>query len=110
VGEDGITFNIEGIKKFYDMTFLRDQIKILGKETFASVVQKWLENTVIEYLNLIYEKTNLGFIRTPRNRQYKFSSIEYSIHYLDASTGNFVVGDLHNLLDLYQKESEVITI
>ncbi len=58
----------------------------------------------------MHEKTLLGFFGTPRNKKCKLAAIERCVYYLDDTTGNFVVIDLHNFLDLYQKEIQGFVI
>jgi len=51
-----INFDINKIKPFYDINFLKSKRSIIGDENFCSVVQNYLEDTVVDYLNLVYEK------------------------------------------------------
>lgn len=57
-----INFILEKINPFYDLTWLKEQRKNIGDENFCAVVQRYLEDTMIEYLEAIYAKyptTNL---------------------------------------------------
>lgn len=56
ISKDGISFDLDEIIYFYDINFLRKTICIIGKENFAQVVQSWLEDTNVTYLNLIYQE------------------------------------------------------
>jgi len=51
-----INFDIELIKPFYDVEWLKDQRNIVGDENFCATIQNFLENTIVKYLNLAYEK------------------------------------------------------
>jgi len=51
-----ISFNSKRISKFYDLDFLKNERSRIGDESFCAVVQKYLEDTVVDYLNCIYEK------------------------------------------------------
>ena len=44
------------ILPFYNLAWLKRQREKIGDENFCSVVQTYLEDTVVEYLNAIYEK------------------------------------------------------
>jgi carbamoyltransferase len=60
ITNEGIDFDIEKVKKFYDKNFLKEQISLLGKENFSGAVQTWLEDTVVSYLNLIHDKNKIN--------------------------------------------------
>jgi len=51
-----INFNIEKVKPFYDMVFLKKHRAKMGDENFCAVVQTYLEDTIVDYLNFAYEK------------------------------------------------------
>ena len=51
-----INYDIEKIKPFYNMDWLKEQRSKVGDENFCAVVQRYLEDTMVEYLNAIYEK------------------------------------------------------
>ena len=51
-----INFDIEKIKCFYDIAYLKEQRAKIGDENFCAVVQNYLEDTIVDYLNLVYEK------------------------------------------------------
>ena len=51
-----INFNINKIKPFYDINYLKAKRSNLGDENFCSVVQNYLEDTIVDYLNFAYEK------------------------------------------------------
>ena len=51
-----INFDINKIKPFYDINYLKAQRSNLGDENFCSVVQNYLEDTIVDYLNFAYEK------------------------------------------------------
>ncbi len=59
VSEAGFIFDVEKARKFYDQKFLRAEAARLGKENFACCVQRWLEDVVVDYLNLMYAKHKL---------------------------------------------------
>lgn len=40
----------------YDYSFLKDELLRLGREDFSATIQKFLEDSVVEYLNLVYKK------------------------------------------------------
>lgn len=57
-----ITFDIDRILPFYDVEWLKEQRHNVGDENFCAVVQTYLEDTMVEYLNAVYAKykvTNL---------------------------------------------------
>jgi carbamoyltransferase len=57
-----INFDIKLILKFYDITWLKSQRKIIGDENFCATIQTYLEDIMVEYLNAAYIKyptTNL---------------------------------------------------
>jgi carbamoyltransferase len=51
-----IRFNIKKITQFYDIDWLKKQRIRVGDANFCAVVQDYLQDTVVLYLNLIYEK------------------------------------------------------
>ena len=51
-----INFNIQAIKYFYDIEWLKEKRKKVGDENFCASVQTYLEDTVVDYLNAIYKK------------------------------------------------------
>ena len=51
-----IGFNINKIKYFYDIDWLKEQRKKIGNESFCATVQSYLEDTIVEYLNAVYKK------------------------------------------------------
>jgi len=51
-----IKFNIEEIKYFYNIDWLKEQRKKVGDENFCASVQNYLEDTVVDYLNAVYLK------------------------------------------------------
>ena len=51
-----INFDINKIKPFYDINFLKVKRLNLGDENFCSVVQSYLEDTIVDYLSFAYEK------------------------------------------------------
>jgi carbamoyltransferase len=55
----GFRFDTDKARKFYDLDFLRSQIERAGKEACAASVQRWLEDIVVEYLNLIHAEHDL---------------------------------------------------
>jgi len=51
-----IRFDINKIKYFYDISWLKEQRKNIGNENFCATVQSYLEDTIVEYLNAVYKK------------------------------------------------------
>ncbi len=51
-----INYDNEGIKKFYDIDFLKSCRKKIGDSNFCSVVQTYLEDIIVEYLDAMYLK------------------------------------------------------
>jgi len=51
-----INFYHEKLLKFYDLENLKKIRKMIGDESFCAVVQTYLEDTIVEYLNEIYSK------------------------------------------------------
>lgn len=51
-----INFDEEQIIKFYDIAWLKKQRKVVGDENFCASIQKYLEDIMVEYLNLAYKK------------------------------------------------------
>lgn len=45
--------------KLTNDSFLREKRTELGDEVFCATVQTWLENVVVDYLNLVHEKTGI---------------------------------------------------
>jgi carbamoyltransferase len=57
-----INFDFEKLNQFFDLSFLKSERKKIGDESFCSVVQDYLQDTIVEYLDCIYKKykiTNL---------------------------------------------------
>ena len=50
-----INFDIEKIKSFYDIDYLKEQRAKMGDANFCAVVQNYLEDTIVDYLNFAYE-------------------------------------------------------
>ena len=55
IAESGISFD-KSVVKFYDQTYLKKRIDEIGKESFASTIQTYLENTIIEFLDIVSSK------------------------------------------------------
>ena len=53
---DGMDYDAEAIKPYYDMTFLKQKAEELGDETFAATIQCYLEDAVVKYMELLGEK------------------------------------------------------
>ena len=51
-----INYDIAKITPFYDIDFLKKHRAKMGDENFCAVVQTYLEDTVVDYLNFAYEK------------------------------------------------------
>jgi carbamoyltransferase len=51
-----INFDIDKIKPFRNIDWLKEQRKRIGNENFCATVQNYLEDTIITYLNYAYEK------------------------------------------------------
>lgn len=51
-----INYDIAKITPFYDIDLLKQQRAKMGNENFCAVVQTYLEDTIVEYLNFAYEK------------------------------------------------------
>jgi len=49
-------YNLKILKKLYDKKYLKQWKEKIGDENFAATIQSWLEDTVVEYLNVAYEK------------------------------------------------------
>jgi len=57
-----VDYDVERLRPFYDMTWLKEQRAKVGDENFCAVVQRYLEDTIVDYLNIVHEKypvTNL---------------------------------------------------
>lgn len=51
-----INFDEEQIIQFYDIAWLKKQREVVGDENFCASIQKYLEDIMVEYLNLAYKK------------------------------------------------------
>jgi len=51
-----INYDIDKILPFYGIDFLKRHRAKMGDENFCAVVQTYLEDTIVEYLNFAYEK------------------------------------------------------
>ncbi|HBA61316.1 MAG TPA: hypothetical protein DCZ92_10975 [Elusimicrobia bacterium] len=51
ISKDGMTFDIEKLRPFYDRAYLAAQLKRVGRENFSAAIQRFLEDAVVEYLN-----------------------------------------------------------
>ena len=51
-----INFDFKKLSEFYDLDFLKEQRKKIGDENFCAVVQDYLQDTIIEYLDFVYQK------------------------------------------------------
>jgi len=51
-----INYDIDKILPFYDIDFLKQHRVRMGDENFCAVVQTYLEDTIVDYLNFAYEK------------------------------------------------------
>jgi len=59
---DGIGYDVEALKPFYNMEYLKNQILKIGEKSFAAVIQSYLEDTVVTYLNLIAEHYDIEYL------------------------------------------------
>ncbi|AAB99062.1 TPA: carbamoyltransferase [Methanocaldococcus jannaschii] len=48
--------DINILKKLHNKQYLQKWKEKIGDENFAATIQRWLEDTVVEYLNIVYEK------------------------------------------------------
>jgi carbamoyltransferase len=55
-----INYDSEKLSHFFDLTYLKTQRSIIGDENFCAVVQDYLQDTIVEYLNVVYEKYPLS--------------------------------------------------
>jgi len=55
-----IVIDKERIEPFYDLDFLKAKRIEIGDENFCAVVQTYLEDTVVKYLDVIYEKYKIN--------------------------------------------------
>ncbi len=51
-----INYDVEKIIHFYDISWLKKQREIVGDENFCASIQKYLEDIIVEYLNLAFKK------------------------------------------------------
>ena len=51
-----INFDIQLIKPFYDINWLKKQRNRAGNENFCATIQTYLEDIMVNYLNIAYEK------------------------------------------------------
>jgi len=51
-----INYDIKKITPFYDVNWLKKQRQRIGDENFCASVQSYLEDTIVDYLNIVYEK------------------------------------------------------
>lgn len=54
--ELSINFDVNKIQYFYDIEWLKHQRTKIGDENFCASVQKYLEDTIVTYLNAVYKK------------------------------------------------------
>jgi len=54
--ELSIKFDIQKIQYFYDIEWLKQQRNKIGDENFCASVQRYLEDTIVTYLDAIYKK------------------------------------------------------
>ena len=52
----GINFDVKLIEPFYDIDWLKKQRERTGDENFCASIQTYLEDIIVNYLNLAYEK------------------------------------------------------
>ncbi len=53
---DGIDYDPVAIKSYYDRVFLKQKAEELGEEIFAATIQSYLEDAVVQYMELLGEK------------------------------------------------------
>ena len=51
-----INFDVKLIEPFYDINWLKEQRKRVGDENFCASIQTYLEDIMVSYLNIAYEK------------------------------------------------------
>ena len=51
-----INFDVKLIEPFYDINWLKEQRKRAGDENFCASIQTYLEDIMVSYLNIAYEK------------------------------------------------------
>ena len=51
-----INFDLKKIEPFYDIDWLKKQRRRTGDENFCASIQNYLEDTIVDYLNIAYEK------------------------------------------------------
>jgi carbamoyltransferase len=57
-----INYDTDKLLPFYDLEWLKEQREKIGDESLCAVVQTYLEDTMVEYLNLIYDKYQIGHL------------------------------------------------
>ncbi|EIF51152.1 carbamoyltransferase C-terminal domain-containing protein [Sulfurovum sp. AR] len=62
ISAEGIGYDVEAIKPFYNMEYLKNQIQKIGEKSFAAVIQSYLEDTVVDYLNMLAEHQDIEYL------------------------------------------------
>jgi carbamoyltransferase len=57
-----INYDTQKLLPFYDIDWLKARREEIGDENFCAVVQTYLEDTMVEYLNIVYDKYQIGHL------------------------------------------------
>ena len=55
----GITYDVKALEPLYDLDYLKRQIKTIGEKSFAATIQSYLEDVVVNYLNMVAEDNEI---------------------------------------------------
>ncbi len=56
IDAEGMDYDPDAIKPYYDRAFLKQKAEELGQENFAATIQSYLEDAVVQYLEKVGEK------------------------------------------------------
>ena len=59
---DSISYDVKALEPFYEIDRLKKEVERVGREAFAATIQSYLEDTVVNYLNLVADKTDAEYL------------------------------------------------
>ena len=62
VTDESIAYDVKKLEPFYEIDRLKKEAERIGHENFATTIQSYLEDTVVDYLNKVGEKVDTEYL------------------------------------------------
>lgn len=62
ISNNEIGYDLKALEPFYELDYLKKQIQRVGEKAFAATIQCYLEDTIVEYLNMISKEHEVEYL------------------------------------------------